>query len=701
MPTASKLGHALALAAAGFYVFRIKVNDKEPLRYGWQKFSTRDPEIIRGWWYDDTFGHEHDWNTAIDAEKSGVFIVDADCAKGKPGLENFAKLDAEFGFPPTRVAITRSGGRHHFYKMPAGLRLRCTRGILAPGIDTRGAGGYVLGAGSVVMDKDSVGDGSYYWSADYPEEMAELPQWIIDKLQAFQGFNEKSQAKHTISEDDPIDIEAAIDFLIHHDPAIQGAGGDNHTFITICQLKEIGVSMKTACELLKEHWNPRCSPPWEHSDLVKKIKSAYRSAQSATGSRSSTEFDNADTFFHEEPLAQPQEETPRSDPNFFTPLAMFDPAAIPRRQRVFGDLAIRKILSLNSAPPGQGKSTLFLTIAVSKATGMNLLGIEPHGAGNVALWNNEDDMEEQHRRLAAILQHFEIPLYKLEGKLFLNSGEQRKLRIAKRNANGELIPADAQSMIDSIRQHKIDLLIVDPFAETHPGMENSNEEMGTVSGMYRSVSQLGNCGVVAIHHTRKLDGTSSEGHSGNLDSMRGAGALGGVARVVTTYNGMNGKQAKLGGVDEAQRGRYAVLETAKANFSAPGANLHYFERKTVMLNPTDDDPGEPVGIIVPVTFAGVARQPTSEAQQLLRDVAECVMKTPLTFRAIAQTFIENKPAYIGKQLTAVEKAIRRLFEDRDEVFVAAGKLTLEETLAKGKAAKLLVTFTPDAVADML
>ena len=37
-------------------------------------------------------------------------------------------------------------------------------------------------------------------------------------------------------------------------------------------------------------------------------------------------------------------------------------------------------------------------IAASKITGRPLLGIDPKGAAPVAVWNNEDDMDELHRQ---------------------------------------------------------------------------------------------------------------------------------------------------------------------------------------------------------------------------------------------------------------------------------------------------------------
>jgi hypothetical protein len=49
------------------------------------------------------------------------------------------------------------------------------------------------------------------------------------------------------------------------------------------RLKDAGISMATAIELLLTHYNPRCDPPWDNGDdaadeddLEKKVKNAWQ-----------------------------------------------------------------------------------------------------------------------------------------------------------------------------------------------------------------------------------------------------------------------------------------------------------------------------------------------------------------------------------------------------------------------------------------
>ncbi|NEB09984.1 bifunctional DNA primase/polymerase, partial [Streptomyces coelicoflavus] len=53
-----------------------------------------------------------------------------------------------FTIPPTVVVLTPSGGRHLWLTGPPDHVVPNSAGRLAPGIDVRGAGGYLVGPGS-------------------------------------------------------------------------------------------------------------------------------------------------------------------------------------------------------------------------------------------------------------------------------------------------------------------------------------------------------------------------------------------------------------------------------------------------------------------------------------------------------------------------------------------------------------------------
>jgi hypothetical protein len=76
--------------------------------------------------------------------------------------------------PRTWTVTTPSGGQHLYYRQPAGIGLGNTAGRLGWKIDTRGHGGYVVGAGSVIHGQR--------YRADVIRLPAILPSWIAAAL---------------------------------------------------------------------------------------------------------------------------------------------------------------------------------------------------------------------------------------------------------------------------------------------------------------------------------------------------------------------------------------------------------------------------------------------------------------------------------------------------------------------------------------
>jgi hypothetical protein len=114
----------------------------------------------------------------IDLAKTGLFAVDCDC-KPSNGLAWLTAHAAQFGDPldePPAVD-TPSGGRHLYYRNDFDPPHGNGRGGLPPkaecGIDIRGAGGYVVGPGSVFTD----GSGSYYLHGSLLDA-APPPEWL-------------------------------------------------------------------------------------------------------------------------------------------------------------------------------------------------------------------------------------------------------------------------------------------------------------------------------------------------------------------------------------------------------------------------------------------------------------------------------------------------------------------------------------------
>lgn len=139
--------------------------------------ATTDPATITAWW-----AAEPSANIGIATGLSDLLVLDIDTKDGKKGAETLAALLAEHGpLPVTYAARTWSGGQHYFFQMPE-TPLSNTTGTdkagLGRDVDTRGFGGYVVGAPSIVRQGGK--EGRYeVLTAVLP---ARLPEWVVQKL---------------------------------------------------------------------------------------------------------------------------------------------------------------------------------------------------------------------------------------------------------------------------------------------------------------------------------------------------------------------------------------------------------------------------------------------------------------------------------------------------------------------------------------
>jgi hypothetical protein len=172
---------ALTTISRGWSIFPVLPNDKRPAIRDWPNRATRKTDIIAKQW-------PADHNIGIACEPSGLVVVDLDCGKPLPppwdtmpgivdGQDVLAVVceqhDPEWpvwpGWRDTYTVQTPSGGWHLYFKA-AGETIRNSSGKLGPLIDIRAAGGYVVGAGSVVNGC------AYELVIDH--DPAPLPEWI-------------------------------------------------------------------------------------------------------------------------------------------------------------------------------------------------------------------------------------------------------------------------------------------------------------------------------------------------------------------------------------------------------------------------------------------------------------------------------------------------------------------------------------------
>ena len=254
--------HALRQAARGFRVFPLKVQDFTPAFKDWQDMATSNEATIRSIW------GAADWNIGI-ATGGNLIVLDVDVKNGKSGLESLVKLNLDIDDRLTYTVRTPTNGLHIYY---LGLNVANSVERLGPGLDVRGARGYVIGAGSYLPPGVKNGPGGFYTEL-VPCDLAPLPAVLSERMAA---APERASQTPCVKLDLPDALERARRWLLQEAPAaVQGQGGDNQTFAVAATLRDFGVSEATALDLMLAVWNRRCSPSWNADELRQKVENAY------------------------------------------------------------------------------------------------------------------------------------------------------------------------------------------------------------------------------------------------------------------------------------------------------------------------------------------------------------------------------------------------------------------------------------------
>tara|TARA_R110000824_G_scaffold178870_3_gene358830 strand:- start:418 stop:2622 length:2205 start_codon:yes stop_codon:yes gene_type:complete len=280
---------ALALVALGYDIFPLRVGSKLPLNAGWQEEAAPDA----GPW-----ANGEDYNIGIATGRQFV-AIDIDVKDGKPGEKTWAALCKKLGIVESKVQQeTPTSGRHVLYAADAAHPIGNSVEKLGPGVDVRGVGGYIVGAGSVVDGKEYTMTGGKLGLPAMPDVLASLC-----------GRARERDAERDIPMadlDTELNIARARKMLVGAETSVQGAGGDDQAFRTAARVRDEGISEAICVEIMMEDdgWNERCSPPWSLVELETKVRNAYNHAKKRIG------VDTPEAQFADEPDSDEPEVRP-------------------------------------------------------------------------------------------------------------------------------------------------------------------------------------------------------------------------------------------------------------------------------------------------------------------------------------------------------------------------------------------------------
>jgi hypothetical protein len=166
----STLDWAHAYAKRGWSVIPLRPRDKRPM-IAWTAYQQQCATDARiGHW----FSRPSDANLAIvTGGISGLLVLDVDVGHG--GRESLARLERQLGALPFGPAVATGGGGLHLYFAHPGGHV-ANRAAIAPGLDVRCDGGYVVAPPSIHPSGNPYRwvDGRRYDQVRLPP----MPEWL-------------------------------------------------------------------------------------------------------------------------------------------------------------------------------------------------------------------------------------------------------------------------------------------------------------------------------------------------------------------------------------------------------------------------------------------------------------------------------------------------------------------------------------------
>ncbi len=252
----------------GWKVLPLETGGKRPLLKDWPNEASADLEVIEAWL--------EQWPTANVGLLTGdqFDVLDVDPRNG--GLETLAALEAEHGpLPKTVMSKTGGGGFHYLFK-PTGRG----NGKLGPGLDFKGRGGQIVAPPSVTT-------GLYEWiNPPWNTEIVDAPHWVARPPAPTerQIGRESPGERGWFPSATPAVIQQARETLDKHGPAVEGQGGDLHTFRAAALLiHDYALTADEAWPLFLD-WNETCRPPWDEAGLRAKLDGGERYGKNPYGS---------------------------------------------------------------------------------------------------------------------------------------------------------------------------------------------------------------------------------------------------------------------------------------------------------------------------------------------------------------------------------------------------------------------------------
>ncbi len=198
--------------------------------------------------------------------RSGVFVVDFDT------IDAYAEFAQRL---PETFAVATARGVHLYYQAPADFPVRNSVGELASKVDVRGEGGFVVAP-----------DSRHYLGKTYTivDERAPVPApaWLLE----WPGLRGKETTATAPGANAPVAItsehpdwarrlELGTERAKSAPPSIEGQKGSAALWdVALYLVRRLELPLEKCLDLVEEHFNPRCLPPWSELEIWHKLEDA-------------------------------------------------------------------------------------------------------------------------------------------------------------------------------------------------------------------------------------------------------------------------------------------------------------------------------------------------------------------------------------------------------------------------------------------
>jgi hypothetical protein len=413
---------ALAWAARGFRVFPLQPGTKVPVSEGWTDYATADAGLVHAMWTDPVMGTPKNFNIGVLTDN--MIVSDLDMKDGKNGVASYQALG--LATETLRVA-TPSGGFHLYFSGP---NKSLSAGRLGEGIDIRSYHGYVVGPGSFLDGSIPSNKGSHgYYTVEHDAPVAQAEAALIARLDEPM---ERQSREAVVDLDSPAAVIRAISWLDNEAPlALEGDAGDHTTFKVCAHLKDIGLSETTALQVLWEHWNQRCSPPWSPEELARKVQNAFAYGSLAPGASSAAAMVAGLSL---PALPSPALAAPPQKREWFTHGDTWN-LNVPW---LFYETLPAHGLALLTGQSNTGKTFLAIEMARCLATGATLFGVQPDDRGATVFLFAGTEGSGFAQRLAALGEKTPLPISATQVGMVRERGALEMLEADIRNRAAEM-----------------------------------------------------------------------------------------------------------------------------------------------------------------------------------------------------------------------------------------------------------------------